>query len=396
MASLVQEVSLTNLPGFPSPLGVPRGFPSPDSLAQNNHIRWMHRCLELANLAAGQTAPNPMVGCVVLNEGLVVGEGFHPGAGQPHAEVFALAQAGDRARGATLYVNLEPCNHTGRTPPCTEAIIRAGVSQVVVGMVDPDPRVSGTGIERLRQAGIEVEVGVEEAACQRLNEAFVQRVTHQRPLGLLKYAMTLDGKIAATSGHSAWVTGPMARTAVHQLRATCDAVVVGGNTVRRDNPRLTSHGYSSHNPLRVVMSRSLDLPSSANLWQTQEAPTVVFTASKADPERQQRLTVQGVEVMGLPALTPKLVTEWLYQRGCAAVLWECGGLLAAEAIKDGVIDKLWAFVAPKLVGGTTAPGPVGDLGIQRMDQALALERTTWRTLGDDLLLEAYLCPPTLL
>ncbi|PSR18649.1 bifunctional diaminohydroxyphosphoribosylaminopyrimidine deaminase/5-amino-6-(5-phosphoribosylamino)uracil reductase RibD [filamentous cyanobacterium CCP3] len=354
----------------------------------------MHRCLELAGLAAGQTAPNPMVGCVVLKAGIVVGEGFHPGAGQPHAEVFALAQAGDRARGATLYVNLEPCNHTGRTPPCTEAVVGAGISRVVVGMVDPDPRVSGSGIERLRQAGIEVEVGVEEATCQRLNEAFVQRVTHQRPLGLLKYAMTLDGKIAATSGHSAWVTGPVARAAVHQLRATCDAVVVGGNTVRCDNPRLTSHGYSSRNPLRVVMSRRLDLPSSANLWQIKDAPTVIFTTAQADPERQQQLTTQGVEVAVLSMLTPRHVTEQLYQRGCAAVLWECGGRLAAEAIKDGVIDKLWAFVSPKLVGGTSAPGPVGDLGIQRMDQALALERTTWQTLGDDLLLEAYLSPPT--
>ncbi|MGG6242345.1 bifunctional diaminohydroxyphosphoribosylaminopyrimidine deaminase/5-amino-6-(5-phosphoribosylamino)uracil reductase RibD [Nodosilinea sp. AN01ver1] len=371
-------------------MGSPQDLSPPKLFAQNDPARWMRRCLELASLAAGQTAPNPMVGCVVLNAGIVVGEGFHPGAGQPHAEVFALAQAGDRARGATLYVNLEPCNHTGRTPPCTEAVIRAGLSRVVVGMVDPDPRVSGSGIERLRQAGIEVEVGVEEAACQRLNEAFVQRVTHQRPLGLLKYAMTLDGKIAATSGHSAWVTGPVARAAVHQLRATCDAVVVGGNTVRRDNPRLTSHGYSAHNPLRVVMSRRLDLPAQANLWQTKDAPTVVFTASEADPERQQLLTALGVEVTVLPALTPRLVTEQLYQRGCAAVLWECGGLLAAEAIKDGVIDKLWAFVAPKLVGGANAPGPVGDLGIQQMDQALALDRITWRTLGNDLLLEAYL------
>ncbi|MBE9157137.1 bifunctional diaminohydroxyphosphoribosylaminopyrimidine deaminase/5-amino-6-(5-phosphoribosylamino)uracil reductase RibD [Nodosilinea sp. LEGE 06152] len=383
------------MPGFPLTLGSTQESSPPKFVSQNDSTRWIRRCLELANLAAGQTAPNPMVGCVVLKDGIVVGEGFHPGAGQPHAEVFALTQAGDRARGATLYVNLEPCNHTGRTPPCTDAVIRAGLSRVVVGMVDPDPRVSGSGIDRLRQAGVEVEVGVEEAACQRLNEAFVQRVTHQRPLGLLKYAMTLDGKIAATGGHSAWVTGPTARAAVHQLRATCDAVVVGGNTVRRDDPRLTSHGHGSHNPLRVVMSRRLDLPAQANLWQTNDAPTVVFTAPDADSERQQLLSAQGVEVIELPALTPRLVTAQLYQRGCAAVLWECGGLLAAEAIKDGVIDKLWAFVAPKLVGGTDAPGPVGNLGIHHMGQALALERTTWRTLGNDLLLEAYLRPPGL-
>lgn len=353
----------------------------------------MQRCLELARLAAGQTAPNPMVGCVVLQQGLVVGEGFHPRAGQPHAEVFALAQAGAQAQDATLYVNLEPCNHTGRTPPCTEAVIQAGVRRVCVGMVDPDPRVSGTGIERLRQAGLEVIVGVEEAACRQLNEAFVHRITRQRPLGLLKYAMTLDGKIAAVSGHSAWVTGSTARAAVHQLRATCDAVIVGGNTVRHDNPRLTSHGHSSHNPLRVVMSRRLDLPLEANLWHTEDAPTTVFTGPEADSARRQALATTGVDVVPLPALTPRLVTEQLYQRGCAMVLWECGGLLAAQAIQDGVVDKLWAFVAPKLIGGVTAPGPIGDLGLQNMGQALTLNRTTWRLLGDDLLLEGYLDTP---
>ncbi|MEA5452736.1 bifunctional diaminohydroxyphosphoribosylaminopyrimidine deaminase/5-amino-6-(5-phosphoribosylamino)uracil reductase RibD [Leptolyngbya sp. CCNP1308] len=368
-------------------------IPRRSSTPPDEHTRWMQRCLELARLAAGQTAPNPMVGCVVLQKGLVVGEGFHPGAGQPHAEVFALDQAGASAQGATLYVNLEPCNHTGRTPPCTEAVIRAGITRVVVGMVDPDPRVSGAGIQRLRQAGLEVIVGVEEDACQLLNEAFVHRILRQRPLGLLKYAMTLDGKIAAVGGHSAWVTGPTARTAVHQLRATCDAVVVGGNTVRHDNPRLTSHGHSAHNPLRVVMSRRLDLPTEANLWHTEEAPTVVFTGPEADPARHQVLVAKGVDVVVLPAIAPRTVTEYLYQRGCATVLWECGGFLAAQAIQDGVIDKLWAFVAPKLVGGIGAPGPIGNLGIEHMGQALALKRTAWRLLGDDLLLEGYLDRP---
>ncbi|HIK46063.1 MAG TPA: bifunctional diaminohydroxyphosphoribosylaminopyrimidine deaminase/5-amino-6-(5-phosphoribosylamino)uracil reductase RibD, partial [Leptolyngbyaceae cyanobacterium M65_K2018_010] len=189
-----------------------------------DHTRWMHRCLELARQAAGQTAPNPMVGAVVINHGQLVGEGFHPGAGQPHAEVFALAQAGAQAQGADLYVNLEPCNHTGRTPPCTEAIIQAGIRRVIAGMVDPDPRGSGQGLDRLRQAGLEVIVGIEAAACQQLNEGFVRRITHQRPFGIYKYAMTLDGKIATPTGHSQWVTGPLARRAVHRLRSECDAV----------------------------------------------------------------------------------------------------------------------------------------------------------------------------
>ncbi len=354
------------------------------------HRRWMMRCLELAQQAAGQTAPNPLVGSVILQGPTIVGEGFHPGAGQPHAEVFALRQAGDRAQGATLYVNLEPCNHTGRTPPCTEAILQAGIRRVVAGMVDPDPRVSGSGITRLRETGIEVVVGVEEAACNRVNEAFVCRVLHQRPFGLLKYAMTLDGKIATTIGHSQWVTGPEARAAVHQLRAVCDAVIVGGNTVRRDNPHLTSHGHSPHNPRRVVMSRTLDLPDQAHLWDTSTAPTTVFTSLAAPEEKRQLLEQTGVEVVVVDPLTPSMVMQHLYKQGCSQVLWECGGILAAQAIQDGVIDKVWAFVAPKLVGGQDAPTPLGNLGITEMSAALPLADLAYRSLGPDLLIEGYL------
>ncbi|MEM9164642.1 MAG: bifunctional diaminohydroxyphosphoribosylaminopyrimidine deaminase/5-amino-6-(5-phosphoribosylamino)uracil reductase RibD, partial [Cyanobacteria bacterium P01_F01_bin.4] len=189
-----------------------------------SHSLHINHCLALAQQAAGQTAPNPLVGSVIVKDGKVIGEGFHPKAGEPHAEVFALRDAGDQARGATLYVNLEPCNHTGRTPPCTEAILNAGIETVVVGMADPNPTASG-GIERLRSAGLTVIVGVEEAACRQLNEAFIHRVQHRRPFGILKYAMTLDGKIATDTGHSAWVTSPESRRRVHQLRGGCDAVI---------------------------------------------------------------------------------------------------------------------------------------------------------------------------
>ncbi len=363
----------------------------------------MQRCLELARQAAGYTAPNPLVGSVIVRSGHpddtevegiaapeIVGEGWHPAAGQPHAEVFALRQAGERAQGGTLYVNLEPCNHYGRTPPCTEAIIAAGIRRVVVGMVDPDSRVSGRGIARLRSAGITVDVGVEESDCQRLNEAFVHRVIHHRPFGIFKYAMTLDGKIASTSGHSYWVTGSAARQRVHQLRAICDAVIVGGNTVRRDNPHLTTHHVSDRTPLRVVMSRQLDLPEQAHLWQVEDAPTVVFTTPAADPQRQVHLSRQGVEVVILPHLTPAAVMEDLYQRGFLSVLWECGGTLGARAIADGTVQKLWAFIAPKLIGGTIAPTPVGDLGLLQMTDAIAVDRLQWQQIGDDLWIEGYL------
>jgi diaminohydroxyphosphoribosylaminopyrimidine deaminase/5-amino-6-(5-phosphoribosylamino)uracil reductase len=354
----------------------------------------MQRCLQLARRALGRTTPNPLVGSVIVKDGEVVGEGFHPAAGQPHAEIFALRAAGEQAKGATLYVTLEPCNHYGRTPPCSEALVNAGVAKVVVGMVDPNPLVAGGGIERLRAAGIEVLVGVEEAACRQLNEPFIHRILYHRPLGILKYAMTLDGKIAAESGHSAWVTGQEARSHVHQLRASCDAVIVGGNTVRLDNPFLTSHHPDAHNPLRVVMSRTLNLPSDANLWDINQAPTLVLTEVGAHPDRQQQLVKKGVEVVELTALTPAKVMEYLYERQLSSVLWECGGTLAASAITDGAVQKVMAFIAPKIVGGKVAPSPVGDLGLATMTDALTLERISWRQLGSDYVLEGYFPQPS--
>ena len=353
-------------------------------------IKMMQRCLELARRASGKTSPNPLVGSVIVKAGKIIGEGFHPGVGQPHAEVFALKEAGEAAAGATAYVNLEPCNHHGRTPPCSEALIAAKVAKVVTGMVDPDPRVSGGGIQKLRDAGIEVIVGVEETACRQLNEAFIHRTVNQQPFGILKYAMTLDGKIAATNGHSAWVTGKASRHLVHQVRSVSDAVIIGGNTLRRDNPNLTSHGTSDRNPLRVVMSRSLDLPIECNLWQTDIAPTVVFTQINSNPSLPKQLTAKGVEVIELDSLTPLAVMQHLYQRELSQVLWECGGVLAAKAIADGTIQKVMAFIAPKIIGGTSAPSPVGDLGLTQMTDALSLERIKMQTIDSDILIEGYL------
>ncbi|HEY9728009.1 MAG TPA: bifunctional diaminohydroxyphosphoribosylaminopyrimidine deaminase/5-amino-6-(5-phosphoribosylamino)uracil reductase RibD [Chroococcales cyanobacterium] len=350
----------------------------------------MQRCIELARRALGRTTPNPLVGSVIVRNGEIVGEGFHPAAGQPHAEIFALRAAGEKAKGATLYVSLEPCNHYGRTPPCSEAVVAAGIAKVVVGMVDPNPLVAGGGIARLRAAGIEVVVGVEESACRQMNEAFIYRILHKRPLGIYKYAMTLDGKIATISGHSTWVTGQEARSHVHQLRAACDAIVVGGNTVRLDNPFLTSHHPDAHNPLRIVMSRTLDLPLDAHLWQTADAPTLVLTEVGARPDFQLQLVKRGVEVVELTPLTPAKVMAYLYDRQLSSVLWECGGTLAASAIADGAVQKVLAFIAPKIVGGRVAPSPVGDLGLATMTEALTLENVTMRQLGSDYVVEGYL------
>lgn len=359
-------------------------------MTSNFDQQMMQRCLELARNALGKTAPNPLVGCVIVKDQKIVGEGFHPGAGQPHAEVFALRNAGEQTKGATVYVNLEPCNHFGRTPPCTEALIQAEVAKVVTGMVDPNPLVAGKGIQRLKDAGIEVIVGIEEQACQQLNEAFVHRILHRQPFGILKYAMTLDGKIATSTGHSAWVTGTAARQKVHQLRVACDAVIVGGNTVRRDNPRLTTHDAGEPNPLRVVLSRRLDFPSEAYLWDTETAKTLVLTEEGANPDFQDFLRKKGVEVAELSPLTPAQVMAYFYERQFLSVLWECGGTLAAKAIKDGSIQKILAFIAPKIIGGETAPSPVGDLGFAKMTEALTLEQISCGSVGSDFWIEGYL------
>jgi len=344
----------------------------------------MQRCLQLASQGIGKTSPNPLVGAIVVQKGKIVGQGYHPGVGQPHAEVFALREAGEKAKGATLYVNLEPCNHYGRTPPCSEAVIQAGIAKVVIGMSDPNATASG-GKQRLEEAGISVMVGVEESACRQLNLGFIQRILYQRPFGIFKYAMTLDGKIATTTGHSAWVTDTLARQRVYEERSKCDAVIVGGNTVRQDNPYLTTHGLTAHNPLRIVMTRTLDLSPKAHIFQTEQAPSLVLTETE-NIHQAKPLEKQGVEVISLSPLNPATVMKYLYDRGLARILWECGGNLAASAIKDGAVQQILAFIAPKIIGGVGASSPVGDLEFKQMTEALVLEEMNWEQLGDDYLL----------
>ena len=256
---------------------------------------WMQRALQLAALGSGRTSPNPLVGCVVLDaQGQLVGEGFHAVAGGPHAEVMALRQAGERARGGTAVVTLEPCCHHGRTPPCSEALLAAGVARVVVAMDDPDPRVAGGGLAQLQAAGVEVIRGICGAEAQALNRPFLHRLRNGRPLGILKWAMSLDGRTALPNGSSQWISGPEARAWVHRLRAGCDAVIVGGGTVRHDNPLLTSRGQRSPEPLRVVLSRQLALPHDAQLWHQVEAATLVAHGPEAPAEA--RLGLDRAEI----------------------------------------------------------------------------------------------------
>ena len=347
---------------------------------------WMGRALQLAALGQGRTSPNPMVGCVVLDaSGQLVGEGFHAQAGLPHAEVGALRQAGGRARGGTAIVTLEPCCHHGRTPPCSQALLAAGVGRVVVAMVDPDPRVAGQGLEQLRSAGVEVIAGVCGEKARTLNRAFIHRVTTGRPLGLLKWAMSLDGRTALPNGSSQWISGPEARAWVHHLRGQVDAVIVGGGTVRADDPLLTSRGLVRREPLRVVLSRTLDLPPQRQLWDQGLAPTLVVHGPEASLQGRQLLDQIGVECLELDPCTPVTVLEALAQRGCNQVLWECGPPLAAEALKQGCVQQLAAVIAPKLLGGLAARTPLGDLGLDDVNGAQQWDQQGVGRLGVDWL-----------
>ncbi|MEB3172981.1 MAG: bifunctional diaminohydroxyphosphoribosylaminopyrimidine deaminase/5-amino-6-(5-phosphoribosylamino)uracil reductase RibD [Cyanobacteriota bacterium] len=350
----------------------------------------MRRALALAALGRGRTSPNPLVGAVVLDAGgQLVGEGFHARAGTPHAEVHALKQAGERARGGTLIVTLEPCCHHGRTPPCSDAVIAAGIARVVVAMADPNPRVAGGGIAQLQQAGIAIISGVGEAEARALNRAFVHRIETGRPLGILKWAMSLDGRTALPNGASQWISGPPAREWVHQLRARCDAVIVGGGTLRADDPLLTSRGRREPEPLRVVLSRSLQLPETAQLWNTSVAPTLIAHGPEGERARLASIAAAhpGLETLELPTCSPAALLAALAARGCNQVLWECGPALAAAALSEGCVQQVGAVIAPKLLGGICARTPLGDLGFTSLDQAPLWQASRPQQLGSDLLWE---------
>ncbi|KAK9790777.1 hypothetical protein WJX73_009297 [Symbiochloris irregularis] len=357
----------------------------------------------LANSSAGLVQPFPRSACSLVSPvGEPVAAAYQRAQGSISAEEQATSQAGPSARGATAYVNLETGDCHGEDA-AVRSLLEAGVSRVVVGLRYPLQHRRGEGISALRRAGVTVEVlgegtlsAGDEAqanaiqACLQVNEALLHRAATGRPLSVLKYAMTLDGKIATSSGHAAWVSCAESRARVFAMRARSDAVIVGGNTVRRDNPNLTTRQEGGHAPVRIVMSRTLDLPEDANLWDLRTAPTIVMTQSGARKAFQDMLRARGVEVVQFDFLTPDAVAAYCHDRGFLQCLWECGGTLAAPAIASRVIHKAMAFIAPKLIGGVRAPSPVGELGNVEMTQALTLCDTTWEPSGADFLLQGYL------
>ncbi len=352
----------------------------------------MRMTLSLAARARGKTSPNPLVGSVIVKGGEVIARAYHKRAGTPHAEALALEEAGQKARGATLYVNLEPCSHTDkRTPPCADAIITAGVKRVVVSMEDPNPKVSGRGFRKLRDAGIQVVSGVLDTEARKLNEAYIKHVTTGMPFVILKTAMTLDGKIATPEGQSKWITGEKARALVHRTRASVDAIITAIGTVKADDPRMTARVRGAKSPLRVVIDPRLEISPDAEILRM-PPQTLIVTSRRG--EKAAQLERIGVECLFFDG---SLSLAWLLRelggKGMVSVLLEGGASLNGHAFFEGVVDRAMFFIAPRVIGGSRSFPAVGGDGFRTLQNACRLDEIKVRRLGDDILVEGRVtCP----
>ena len=355
------------------------------------HLKWMRRAIDLALLGKGRTSPNPLVGAVILNkEGELIAEGFHLKAGLPHAEAMAFDNLKKNPRGGSLYVNLEPCCHEGKTPPCVKRIISSGLKKVFVSIKDPDLRVSGKGLNQLREAGLEVNLGLCKEEAITINKPFIHKNLTGQSYGVLKWAMSLDGRIGLKNGKSQWITNNYSRSVVHSLRADFDAIVVGGNTLRNDNPLLTTRGKKTPEPLRVVFTRTLNIPRERNLWNCDLAKTLlVYVGSSANEKFLDKLP-KCVDIAKISSDNPRHLSKLLAERGLNKILWECGPKLATSAFKSGCIQETITFIAPKILGGISSMTPFADLNFKEMNEVKILNRGGIKILEDDLCINNYI------
>ncbi len=347
------------------------------------------------------TSPNPMVGAVIVNNGLIVAEDYHKKPGELHAEALAILKAGDRAEGSALYVTLEPCCHIDkRTPPCSKAIIKANIGRVIIAMKDPNPKVSGKGMRELKRHGIEVVEGVLESEARRLNETYIKYITTNKPFVILKVAMTLDGKIATPEGRSMWITGEQSRRLVHKMRSSVDAVLTAVGTVKADNPRLTARlSGKMRQPKRIVIDPGLETPLDYHVV-TPPPETILIAKRTAGNDRQsevkqgkkQALLKKGVEIIEYKG--ERVDLEWLMRklgiRGIASVMIEGGSSLGAYALQDGIVDKVAFFIAPKIIGGRNSFPAIGGAIFRRIEEAYRIRDIRTRKIGEDILVEGYL------
>lgn len=359
------------------------------------HEDYMLRALTLAK--RGRTSPNPMVGAVIVKDGIIVGEGYHPRAGEPHAEVFALRDAGEKAKGATMYVTLEPCCHHGRTPPCTRALIAAGISEVYVAMTDPDPKVASKGLDELRSAGLKVHVSLLESKARLLNEAYIKHRTTGLPFVILKSAMSLDGKIATRTGDSKWITNERSRAYAHGIRSRVDAIIVGGNTVRADDPSLTARvGKKIYYPGRVVITGTGNLSPEMKIFNS-PGNSIVAAGPYANAESLRKLESRGARILPLKVTDGRLGLQGLMRElagmGCLSVLIEGGGEVAAFALEERLVDKVVYFHAPIIIGGRDSVDSVAGIGSESISTAIKLDNIRVRRFGDDTATEGYVKYP---
>jgi diaminohydroxyphosphoribosylaminopyrimidine deaminase/5-amino-6-(5-phosphoribosylamino)uracil reductase len=356
--------------------------------------RWMKRVLRLAEKGRGRTSPNPMVGAILVKDGRILAEGYHAKAGEPHAEIIALRKTGKDAKEATLYLNLEPCTHYGKTPPCAPVVIEAGVRRAVIGMEDPNPLVKGRGVEALKRAGLDVYVGILEKECRRLNEAFCKYILNKEPFLILKVVATLDGKIATRKGESQWISGEASRRFVHRLRNQVDGVIVGIGTVLKDDPMLTVRVKGGKDPYRIILDSRLRIPENAKVIEISPSKTIVATTELAPGEKVERLEKKGVRVLILDSkkgrvdLKPCLFK--LGEMGMMSLLVEGGSQLNGSFLDEGLIDKIFLFLSPKLIGDPQALGMFDGHGVTSLKEAIPLNELKIRRIGGDLLLEGYL------
>jgi diaminohydroxyphosphoribosylaminopyrimidine deaminase/5-amino-6-(5-phosphoribosylamino)uracil reductase len=356
-----------------------------------SHTKWMKRAIFLASLGKNTTSPNPRVGAVILDRnGILISEGFHYKAGLPHAEAMAFSNLKKDAKGGSLYVNLEPCCHQGKTPPCVDKIISSGIRKVFISIKDPDKRVSGKGIKLLEEAGIQVHLGLCKKESLDLNKAFIHRNINKKSFGVLKWAMSIDGRIGLKNGKSKWITSKESRSLVHTFRAEFDAIIIGGNTLRKDNPFLTTRGLKNPEPLRVVFTKTLDLPSRSNLWDCNYSKTIVIYDSSTANESYLKRIPKCVEVEKVSSDDPVHVSKILAKRGCNKVLWECGPKLATAALKSNCIQEIITFIAPKILGGENCMNPFGDFEFREMHEIIKLNDSQVTLIGDDICVKSSL------
>lgn len=354
----------------------------------------MKLALELAKKGERRVNPNPLVGAVIVKDNKIIGKGYHEYYGGPHAEINAFSSAQENVEGSTMYVTLEPCCHYGKTPPCVNAIIKNNIKKVVVGMLDPNPKVAGKGIEILREHGIEVITGVLEKQSIELNEIFIKYITTKVPFVVMKYAMTLDGKIAAYTGDSKWITGESAREEVHKLRNKVSGIMVGIGTVLQDNPSLTCRIQGGISPKRIIVDSNLRIPLSSNVLTIKdETLTIIATTKKASQEKIQILKDNGAEVLIVEDINGRVNLQALMKRlgemGIDSILLEGGSTLNYSAIEQGIVDKVQAYIASKIIGGESAKTPIGGKGKPLMSESIILQNVTFKTFDEDILIEGY-------